>query len=253
MTRPVADRSSRNRRRTLQGLGVALVATFFVFGWLDRSALETVDLGAARRIVVISDAGPVGVTVGETNQLDHGDSWLVQRPTFELDRDDDEVVVRLRCDTAWPCRSAAAVRVVSGTELVVVADGGTVTVERFDGELTVFAGHDQVALGPVRGSARVVAGSGDVLGNGLGLGQLTVEVDRAEIDLEFAESPQSVVITSAEGPVRLRVPDTGYDVAVRVGEDRVDDVAIGVDAVPGADAMISIRGSGPVVVDPFEP
>ncbi len=253
MIRPVADRSSRNRRRVLLGLGIAAVSLFFVFGWFDRSALETVDLGSTRRIVVISDAGPVRVTEAGANQVDHRDSWLIHRPTVELGRDDDEVIVRLRCDTSWPCRSAASVRVVPGIELVVIANNGTVTVERFDGALTVFADHDQVALGPIRGSARVVAGTGDISGAGMALGQLSVDVDRASIDLEFSQPPQSVVVTSAEGPVRLSVPDTGYDVAVRVVEDRVDDVEIGVASVAGADAIISIRGSGPVVVEPFLP
>ncbi len=231
---------------------MALLVLFVGFGWFDRSEEAGLSFGERRRLLVISDAGPVVVTTGGENRAHHRDSFLVRRPTVELATDGDEAVLRITCDTAWPCRATTTIEATPGIELVVIATGGTVQVSTFSGDLTVFADGGDVYLGPLSGSARVVSGTGDVDGFGLALDQLTVEVDRAAMNLEFAESPSTVVLTNEQGIVDLTVPDTGYDLTVFAEDDVADQVEIGVGADPSTDATVSIRSGGPVTVSPFD-
>lgn len=232
-------------------IGVLVIGVFLALGWADRSDVGTIDTGLVGRMLVISDAGPVEVTRGEQNRVTHSDSWLVRPPQIEVVADDDEAVVRIRCRTSWPCRSAVKVETRPGVELVVIAADGGVQLESFEGALTVFADQGEIVAGPLVGSARLVNGSAGVRGFGLGLTELTVDVDEAPIDVQFAQSPSSVVLSSAEGPIRLEVPDTGYQFTIRTPEDSVDDVDISLISTDTSDAQISIRTDGPITVVPF--
>lgn len=251
MVGSVQARENRRRRILRWGIGTVLLVLFFGFGWLDRTEEAGLSFGDRRRIVVVSDAGPVVVRSGEENRARHVDSFLLRGPTVELATDDDEAVFRIRCDTAWPCRATTEVQVRPDVELVVISSGGTVLVSSFDGDLTVFADHDDVNLGPVSGSARVVSGTGDVAGFGLALDQLTVEVDSASMGLEFATTPASVVLTNERGLVDLALPDTGYDFTVITPDEVAERVDIGVAAAPSSGSSVSIRSGGPVTVEPF--
>ena len=224
---------------------------FFGFGWLDRTEDAELSFGDRRRIVVVSDAGPVSVVSGDENRARHVDSFLLRRPTIELGTDDDEAVFRIRCDTSWPCRANTEIEVVPGVELVIISTNGTVQITSFSGDLTVFSDHDDVYMGPVSGSARVVSTSGDIAGFGLGLEQLTVEVGDAEMDLEFALPPLSVVLNNSQGDVALWLPDSGYRLMVRTENESVEQVDIQVGVDEASDATVSIRSGGAVTVLPF--
>jgi hypothetical protein len=251
--RPGEARRSGTRSRLLRGAGLFVVVAFFVFGWSDRSTVEVIELGAPRRVIVVSDAGPVVVRTSDSNRVTHSDSWVVRGPTVDLGSDQDESVVRIRCVTRFPCRSATTVDLVPGVELVVISLRDAVDVASFDGALTVFSEGGDVVLGPLRGSARVVSAAGRIDGFGLRATELTVEVDRAAIDLQFDSAPTSVVLTSVAGPIRLETPDTGYDVMVRTGPANANRVDVEVANVPGAASTVSIRSDGPVSILPFEP
>ncbi len=241
------------RRRPLTVIGLGLLAiVFFGFGWLDRGDDAALSFEDRRRIMIVSDAGPVTITSGDENRASHTDSFLIRRPTIELATDDDEAIFRIRCETAWPCRSTTEVEVKPGVELVVIATGGIVQVNSFSGDLTIFSEHDDVYLGPVSGSARVVSATGDVAGFGLELEALPVEVDHSDIDLDFVESPRTVVLTNDEGTVDLDLPDTGYDLSVRTADELADQVEIGVGADSSTGATVSIRSGGAVTVSPGE-
>ncbi len=200
---------------------------------------------------MVSDAGPVVVTSGDENRASHTDSFLIRRPTIELATDGDEAVLRVLCDTMWPCRATTTIEVQPGTELLVIAADGTVQISSFSGDLTVFSDHDDVYLGPVSGSARVVSATGNVAGFGLQLDQLTVELDDAAMDLEFAASPETVVLTNDRGVVDLVVPDTGYDLMVFTEDELADQVDLQVGTDPNTPATVSIRSGGAVRVLPF--
>ncbi|MEZ5229475.1 MAG: hypothetical protein R2710_23280 [Acidimicrobiales bacterium] len=246
------EAKATRRRRILRGSIAAVLVVFFGFGWLDRSDEASLSFGDRRRIVVVSDAGPVEVRSGTENRASHSDSFLVRRPTVELANDGDEAVFRVRCETRWPCRATTSIEVVPGTELVVIADAGAVQVHSFAGNLTVFSDRDDVLLGPIAGSARVVSATGDVAGFGLALEQLTVELDDASMALEFAAPPLTVVLTNDSGNVDLVVPDTGYDLTVVTDDDMADQVDVGVGAAAETGSTVSIRSGGPVTVSPFD-
>lgn len=261
------ERLTSRRRKIRSSIGILVIVGFFGFGWLDRTEEASLTFGDLRRIVVISDAGPVEVASGEENRAHHVDSFMLRGPTIELATDDDEAVFRVRCETSWPCRATTSIEVKPGTELLVIATGGTVQVSSFSGDLTVFASAGEVLLGPVAGSARVVSDDGDVAGFGLSLDELTVEVDDAELDLEFAQSPASVVLTSDRGSVDLSLPDTGYDLRLPEPDERdaAIDLQLRADATDASSASaqttettdegpgtVAIRANGTITVRPFE-
>ncbi len=246
------ERSAARRRRGLRGMALGVVVLFFVLGWSDRSRTGEFALGDIRRVVVVTDAGPIEVRTGSVNRVRHADTWLLRGPEVESILDQDEAVIRVRCRTSFPCRSSVWIETVPGVELVVISADDVVTAPTFDGALTVFSGDSDVALGPIKGSARVVTGRGDVSADGLELAELTVEVDRSRIDVEFAASPASVVLTSARGPVRLAVPDTGYQISIRAAEERTDEVDVQVASVEESESQIAILSEGTVEVVAFE-
>lgn len=234
------------------GLIITLVALFFLIGWMDRSRVVENEFGTPRRAFVVSDAGPVSVTTGTTVRVTQYDSWLLSQPLIEQGVDDDEVVLRVSCPGSFPCRSRLSIEVPPGTELVVIATGGPVQLDGFEGDLTVFASGNDINLGPVRGSARIVSDTGDVAGHGMGLGALTVEVDRASMDLEFARAPESVILTAASGVIRLAVPDEGYRLAIRPEENQEERVRTEIEVDERAEETIAIRSEGTIAVVPFE-
>ncbi len=229
-------------RRTLV-LGL-LVSVFFVGGWLDRSAEERLGLIDTERLVVISDAGPVVVRAADKLSLIHQDSWLITEPILEIVEADTETLVRLRCDSAFPCRSTLTVTAPPGIELVVVASRDGAHVETFDGLVTVFSSDEDglVTLGPIRGTARVVATGGRVEGYGLELDELDVEVVDARVRLQFKEDPRGLRVAGGRGSTRVSLPEGDYEIAVSTTRTADIDVA----SVPGADSLVNVITQGDV-------
>lgn len=230
------------RRRTLfVGL---LVSVFLVGGWLDRSAEERLGLIDTERLVVISDAGPVVVRAAEIMTLTHQDSWLITEPTLEIVEGTTETVVRSRCDSSFPCRSTLTVTVPPGVELVVVASNDGAHVETFDGLVTVFSSDEDglVTLGPIAGTARVVATGGRVEGYGLELDELDVEVVDARVRLQFKEAPRGLRVAGGRGSTRVSLPEGDYEIGVSTTQTADIDVA----SVPGAASLVNVITEGDV-------
>lgn len=195
-------------------------------GWFDRSETATVDLGAPTRMLVINMAGPVRVTTGPTASVTHRDSWMLQRPEVSSSVRDTETAVRARCETRTPCRSALEVVAPPSVELVIVASD-TVSVDRFDGELTVLADESAVALGPVSGSARVVAG-GDVTGSALRVESFDASTLGDSVAVSFESEPATVFVSGGRERVELTLPPSLDGVAeAEVGVDSTGEVVIG--------------------------
>ncbi|MDA3038015.1 MAG: hypothetical protein O3C27_00565 [Actinomycetota bacterium] len=221
-----------------------VVSFFFVGGWLDRSAEGRLGLIETKRLVVISDAGPVVVRAADTLTLTHQDSWLINPPELEIVEGDAETIVRTRCDGPFPCRSTLTLTVPSGTELVVVASSDGAHIETFDGLVTVFSSDDEglVTLGPIRGTARVVATGGRVEGYGLELEELDVEVVDARVDLHFNENPVRLRVASGRGSTRISLPEGEHEIGVSTSQTVDIDVA----SVPGADSLVNVMSDGDV-------
>lgn len=230
------------RRRSLL-VGLALTV-FLVGGWLDRSEIGQQSLGATRRLLVISDAGPVVVTTGSAITVTHRDSWLLSRPEIEIAEGPNETVVRTRCTGFTPCRSTLSVTVPAGIELVVVASQGGAHIEDFEGQVTVFSGSTDglVTLGPLSGTARVVAGGGTVEGFGLSLGELDVEVVDARVRLEFVQAPSALSIRGGRGSTELSLPVDEYEVGVSTTKT----LDVDIESTPGASRTVNIVTEGSV-------
>lgn len=255
MARPFVDSPPLHRRRFIRWLGLAILIAFFVAGWSDQSAEETLEFAAAQRLMVVTNAGPVEVLTGQTLQVTHADSWLGSRPEIESAAVGGEAVVRVRCEGIMPCRSALTIEAPPGAEVVVVSEDDLVNLTQFDGSVTVYSRRGGVSLGAVSGSAKIVSLDGDVIGTGMELDTVTVAAEHSAIAMSFAAAPQSVVITGGSASVELYVPDVGYSVSVRQ-PDGADSshVQIGIEEKSPPSAadgrLISVVSAGPVTVMP---
>lgn len=265
------DEAKPWRRRLLIGAGLILV-TVLATSWLASSAREVEALGPAASVLVISDAGPVRVrslasgdeavaadlaaALADSNDsavVELGSeiivrstgSWLLRRPVVESLTRDGELVVRSTCPSVLPCRNSLEVFVPAGVELTVVAGSDHVQVDSFDGALLVLAGDEGVSLGSVSGSVSVVS-DGPVEGATLGPTELTIEVVDDPVRLTYLDVPGLLAVTATDAPVTIELPaEMSYAIDVEA-----DDVTIAVDADDLAEARVSIRSGGPVVVEP---
>ena len=242
MARSNEDPTSHPRRRRWRAL-TFLISLLFVLGWIDRSAVDTVDLSQPTRLLVVSDAGPVDVVDGNVVSLEHRDSWIFSRPRIEVVERDGQAVVRATCPGRFPCRSALMVTTPPGVEVVVVATAGVVQIDGFSGQLTVFSSGDGVLLGSSSGSARVVARNGAVTGFGLAFGQLDVEVENAGVDLSYRVPPESVLIRADDAKVDLSLPQVRYRLSVETSSTQVD---VDMRSFEASERAIVVRSTGPV-------
>ncbi len=225
----------------------ALVLLALLVGLADRSATSLIEIGTPHRLIVVNSAGPIEVRASDDlATVEHRDSWILSRPVVEQTVVDSDVVIRVSCPGRGPCRSSAIVEAPPGIELVVVSSG-LVTVPSFDGSLTVLAESDGVALGPIQGSARVVAHD-DVKGTAIAATEVDVSTVDGELTLDFATAPQRVFLIGSTKPVVADFPDdTFYDVTVEAaGGDVIVDVP-----EPSADdewVTVVARTAGPVTI-----
>ncbi len=241
MVRPAEDQRRRRRRRGLLALG-GLGAFLFAFtGYLDRSGSGDVTVGAVDRLVIINTAGPVTVRSGAETVLSHEDSWLLSRPRVETASADGETVIRVACEGLGPCRSSVSLEIAGDPDLVILS-AGSIEVDRFDGQMTAVSSAGDVVLGPVQGSARLLA-DGRIDGFALQVDQLDAASVTGEVMLDFASAPRSVMV-DGPGDVALSLPDDGYAVETELaGELSVD-----VDQPEGAGRRIEVRADGDVAI-----
>lgn len=238
--------SSRRRLWILAGFCFSL---FFLSGWFDQSIEQTLEVDAPTRLVIVSDAGPVGVSsieAGQAAAITRRDSWLFSEPRFETVESVGETVVRVTCPGRFPCRSALHAEVPVGTEVIVVATTGVVDVQSHTGSLTVYSSaSDGVVLGPVGGSARIVSRGGPISGFHLALDDLDVEADQSPVRISFSASPMSVRVSGSEELVQIAVPQRFYRVDIETGSASVE---VGVHQSINSDRGIEVVANGPVQV-----
>lgn len=244
MAKPFTDRR-RFRWRWVFGV---VVFGALVVGLADRSETAVIDIGSPQRLVVVNSAGPIEVrATTEAASVEHRDSWIISRPILEQSVVDSDVVVRLSCPGRGPCRSSAIVLAPAGVELVVVSSG-VVTVSSFDGALTVLAENGNVALGPISGSARIVAHQ-DVIGTALATTDFDVSTVDGELLLDFAVAPERALLVGSTKPIVAAFPDDRvYDVTV---EAAGGDVIVEVPEPPSDEEPVTVvaRTAGPVTIE----
>ncbi len=229
----MVERDEQSRRRRWWLLPALIVGTLIVFlGWFDRSEETTVELGTPSRIIVINDAGPVSVSQGDVSAVTRRDSWVLAQPSAQIEVQESDILIRVLCPGRTPCRSAIDLQVTGAPDLVIIADG-FVDIDRYEGKLTVFSTRDGVALGPLRGSVRVVAND-SVTGAGLDTDLLDISAG-GDVDLWFDRRAR-----------RFRVQILGEDGVERELTPRSLDVDIGIEVEGGADRSIAIRTNGDV-------
>lgn len=222
------DRKTKPRPRWL--LPALFAASLVVlFSWLDRSETQTLELGTPSRIIVISDAGPIRVTQGPISEVTHSDSWLLGKPVFEIEADESDILVRVTCPSRTPCRSSIDLQVTGTPELLIMADG-FVDVEHFSGKLTIVSASEDVALGPITGSVRVVANK-TVTGSGLETDLLDIS-SHGDIDLWFGSNEA------------YRVQILGPSGGERTGAD--SDIEIDIKTDGEAERSVALRTPGKV-------
>ncbi len=238
--------TERRRFRWRWALG-ALVFVALVVGLADRSATTVIELGTPQRLIVVNGAGPMEVRAGDVARVEHRDSWIISRPVVEQAVVGADVVVRVSCPGRGPCRSSVIVDAPAGVELVVVSSG-VMSVTSFDGSLAILAPSGDVALGPIRGSARVVAND-NVTGTAIAATEFDVSTVDGELMLDFAEAPLRTLIVGSTRQIVAAFPDDRtYDVTIEAaGGDAIVDVP-----EPSGDeepAIVVARTAGPVTIE----
>lgn len=228
----------------LPALVAGVVATVVAFtAWADRAATIETPIEAADRLVVINRAGPITVSAGADDLLVRNDSWLLSRPELETAMEGGEQVMRITCDGVGPCRSSADVILGSGLDLVIITDD-VVSIDRYDGDVTVVSSAGSVTLGPITGSARVRS-TGRVDGFSLGVGSIDIATTDGPISLAFVAPPSVVRAEAGDRDVSLRLPGGPYAVDAEVAGEADIDVDVDVDA----DRSVQIRGAASLRID----
>ena len=228
-------------------VGVLLVVFLAATTWLGRSERVELALPPVGRVLIVSNAGPVELRNGQANTFVGNESWLFNRPVIETLADGDEVVVRVTCGGSMPCRSASTLTVTAGTEVVVVSTAGPVLVAKFGGDVTVYDGYGDTALGAVTGSVKVVSEKGGVFGSGLAVSRIDVSTVSSEVALDFLILPERVLVVTGPEATRLRLPEGEVSLSIDSPEELQN---LEIDSTAGAPTEIVIRSEGPVSVTP---
>ncbi|MEZ5342602.1 MAG: hypothetical protein R2706_14490 [Acidimicrobiales bacterium] len=204
-------------------------------------------LPAVGRVLIVTSAGPIEVASGDTNTLTRNESWLFSPPQVESASDDDEVVIRVTCEGRMPCRSALTLTVMPGTEVVVIATGGTVLATGLAGDVTIYDGYGDTVLGALSGSVKVVSDRGRVAGSGLSVSELDVSTVSSEVALSFTALPERVLVVTGREATRIRLPEGDVVLAITSPEELQN---IEVEPTAGASSALTIRSDGPVSITP---
>lgn len=253
-----AEPTARWQRRALVTAGLIAL---LVFGttWFASERSGVHELGDVAEVLIINDAGPVRIRSldsldGEVDAITSGgvvirsaESWLLQGPDIEQQVTGAAGVFRLTCPGRMPCRASVEIFVPSGVAVSIVAANDQVSVDSFDGALTIFAGDGGVQLGSVAGSVSITT-SGPVDGVTLGPTELTVDVVDDHVSLSYLDAPTVVAVLGGEGDVTIELPP-GEDYAI---DAEGAATSLGIESDLTADRFVSVRSSGSVSIDVSE-
>ncbi len=243
--RDLDERNRGPRRPRWLVPAVLVVVLLALLGRFNRSQQETIELGTPSRIIVINNAGPITIRQGPVSKVTHRDSWAFGQPTFEIEVDESDILIRVMCTSRTPCRSSVSLEVTGAPDLLVMADG-FVDVDQFDGKLTVFSSKGGVALGPLSGSVRVVS-NGPVTGAGLETDLLDVSSSE-DVDLWFGGDvvDHRLQIVSSEGDERA-ISDEAIRIEIATDGEAASSVAI------RTDGEVYLRPPPPPLAVPQQP
>lgn len=246
-------------RRRVIGILVGVLLLVVGTTWLASSRTNVVDVGVSPEVLIINDAGPVRVRSldsydGDEEMTSGGvivrtsESWLVRGPRTEQLTQGDAAAFRITCPSRLPCRASVEVFVPAGVAVSIVAANDLVQVDSFAGAMSIFAGDEGVVLGDVEGSVSITS-SGSVRGSSLGPAELTVAVVEGDVSLAYLDAPTVLAVRSGDGSVSVELPpDEDYAIDVEAGE-----TVIGLESEAGAERLVSVRSTGPVSIQPYDP
>ncbi|MBK9477204.1 MAG: DUF4097 family beta strand repeat protein [Tetrasphaera sp.] len=220
--------------RVLKSLGVAVAclavggSAMSVAGYThSRTDTHTVNLPTGVSALDVT-AGPGDVRVRP--EAAAGPSavarlrWAFIKPTVGSTVDGERVSLVDECSFSLfgDCSTSWDLALPQGTPVRVRTTSGDISVDGLDGDL------------------EVDTTSGDVIGGVFSAKRVTVTATSGDVDLRLSTAPESVVVTSTSGSIRLVLPNDGTAYAVQVST-AAGDVTNELVNAPGATHRIVVE------------
>lgn len=220
--------------RVLKSLGVAVAclavggSAMSVAGYThSRTDTHTVNLPTG------VSALDVGAGSGDVRLRPHGGEeptavarlrWAFVKPTVKSIVDGGRVSLVDECSFSLfgDCSTSWDLALPQGTPVRVRTTSGDISVDGLDGDL------------------EVDTTSGDVIGGVFSAKRVTVTATSGDVDLRLSTAPESVVVTSTSGSIRLVLPNDGTAYAVQVST-AAGDVTNELVNAPGATHRIVVE------------
>lgn len=157
--------------------------------------------------------------------------------------------VTVPTDVSATLTSQGGAVVVSGVRgASVVSDGGPVSAQQINGELTVSSGGGTVLADGVTGPLNADSGNGAVDAEDLTGAAATVTTEGGPAQVIFDAAPQVVTIRTGGGAARVDVPGGPYAISADSGGGPQ---SIGIPTVPAARRSIAVSTEGaPLLLQP---
>jgi hypothetical protein len=165
-----------------------------------------------RVIDVSNSSGSVSIdgTTSSDITIDASISRGLGRPTHHETVDGDRLVVRAHCPVVISsfCNVNYRLTVPAGTNVVVRASGGGITLASLEGPVDASSSGGGVHVQNMGGSLRLRSSGGGVSATALRSDRVDASSSGGGVQLAFADPPSAVLATSSGGGVTVEVPDT---------------------------------------------
>jgi len=193
-----------------------------------------VDLSSGSIEVVAADVDEITVTATLSDGF--RETGAVQEVV------DDRLVLTGTCPLYLSafCAVDYDVRVPKDVAVVARVDDGSIRVVGLSGAVDVFSDNSGVELVGLRGPVTVHSANGSLTGEDLQSPSVEASTENGSVDLGFTAAPDTVLATSENGWVEVRLPDVVGDYRVDAGTDN-GSTEIGVATDPASSRSVVLR------------
>jgi hypothetical protein len=178
--------------------------------------------------------GPAGQVTVATHKV-----WSFQQPTVSETRSGRDVTISASCHGLdWgTCGTSVRLVVPTAAALDLTSQDGTVSVDGVQGALTLQSDNGDVNVTAASGLLHLSSDDGSVTGTGLTSGQVQASSDNGDVELSFADAPQTVTASSDNGSVQVYLPHGPASYLVSASSDNGNH-SVGVPSNSAADRHI---------------
>lgn len=253
---------SRRSDRIIALLAGGLLSVIFVScsavqvaGWttgvVEQKAHRTIP-GPVDELQIHAGGGDVMLMParGSNVEIDSRTRGSLHTPQLDVEALGSDVNVSGGCDEVsfGHCEATLLVRVPRGTAVIVETSSGDLSANGLDGNVTLHTASGDVFAHNLSGRLDLDSASGDVDGSALRSATVRAHTGSGDVDLHFANPPDTAEADTGSGDVRIAVPrgPETYNVDVDAGSGTDDN-----DLVPDPASRRLLRadtGSGDIEI-----